>query len=324
MAAEGTSGTGLTKKLRATIHQAVSAGGSAPDFQRVAGQPGTPVPATSQASWLRLAEAFAADARDWLRADAAANLLRVARAVGWAADWQTLRTRPTLAALTQRTGLARRTVQRWLRVLEDAGLLAVLEPGTTPRFRPAILHRGEPNLAREWLLADPDPEPVDESGTPTGHVSCTGTQRDAPTRARETGHDTKPSKSRRRGEWLMICQGLRRENPNLRRIPVLVLRHVLRPWLAAGYTTGDVVHALDRRPDGSEHFHTDRVRYPAGWLRSRMACWAGPGGAPLPPWSAEVASRAAAARVETYRAPARRGCPPPAAWQAARAAMSAR
>jgi hypothetical protein len=215
-------------------------------------------------------------------------------------------------------------VQRWLRVLEDAGLLEVLEPGTTPRFRPAILHRGEPNLAREWVLTDPDAEPVDGSGTPSGPVTCNRTQGIAPTQAREAGDTAKPGKSRQRRGWLTICQTLRAQNPNLRRIPVLLLRHILRPWLTAGYTAGDVVHALDWRADGGEHFCTDRVRFPAGWLRSRMACWAGPDGAPLPPWSAVLASRHATERAQVYRAPAGRGSEPPAAWHAARAAMGAR
>lgn len=264
------------------------------------------------------------DARVQLRVDAHANLLIVTRTVGWAANWETLRTRPTIRVLMERTGLGKRTVQRWLRWLEAAGLLEVLEPGTTPRFRPAILgRRGDPNLAREWVLTDPDADPVDRTGIPSGPVTGNRTRQDAPTQAREAGDTPEPGKPHQRREWLTICQTLRAQNPNLRRIPVLLLRHILRPWLAAGYSSGDVLHALDWRADGGEHFHTDRVRFPAGWLRSRMACWAGPDGAPLPPWSAVLASRHAAGRAQVYRAPAARGSEPPAVWHAARAAMRA-
>jgi hypothetical protein len=40
------------------------------------------------------------------------------------------------------TGLSRRCVQKWCRWLETRRLLAVLEPGTTPLYRPALLALG--------------------------------------------------------------------------------------------------------------------------------------------------------------------------------------
>lgn len=66
-----------------------------------------------------------------LRADAHANLLEVARVLARCADWDTLTTRPTWERICDHTGLSRRTVAKWLAWLRSAGLLGVVETGSS-------------------------------------------------------------------------------------------------------------------------------------------------------------------------------------------------
>ncbi len=57
--------------------------------------------------------------------------------------------------------------------------------------------------------------------------------------------------------------------------------HLTRPF--AGWTTGDITHAVDYLPDGRQHrYWLGSVRHPAGWLRWRLSHWIGPDGRPLP------------------------------------------
>lgn len=48
---------------------------------------------------------------------------------------------------------------------------------------------------------------------------------------------------------------------------------MLRPWLLAGWTVAQLLHALDHEPDGTARTWTTTVRFPVGWLRSRLAAW---------------------------------------------------
>lgn len=66
-------------------------------------------------------------------------------------------------------------------------------------------------------------------------------------------------------------------------------------------TPADVLHAIDVRPDGTPHLHTEGVRYPAGWIRYRLGLWLGGTGAPLPPHSAHLARRAELAHAARAR-----------------------
>src|SRR5690606_21913972 len=52
-----------------------------------------------------------------LRYDGYGNLLRVAQVIAWAADWATMCSRPTIAKITEETGLSKATVKRWVRWL---------------------------------------------------------------------------------------------------------------------------------------------------------------------------------------------------------------
>lgn len=43
--------------------------------------------------------------------------------------------------------------------------------------------------------------------------------------------------------------------------------------MLAGWTVAQLLHALDHEPDGTARTWTTTVRFPVGWLRSRLAAW---------------------------------------------------
>jgi hypothetical protein len=69
---------------------------------------------------------------------------------------------------------------------------------------------------------------------------------------------------------------LRRAHPVLARLNARWVRSLLRPFFAAGWTVGDVLHALCYRPSATSTLPSmslGRVYAPAGWARSRLAAW---------------------------------------------------
>ena len=70
------------------------------------------------------------------------------------------------------------------------------------------------------------------------------------------------------------------------------MMRVIRPFFGAGWSVGDLMVAVDRRPDGSAWPHSgDRgVREPARWLIHRLAAWLDDGGVPLLSWRQERAA----------------------------------
>jgi hypothetical protein len=74
----------------------------------------------------------------------------------------------------------------------------------------------------------------------------------------------------------------------LRRISSEHLRHLARPFFAAGWSPRDVLHAIDHEPGGRQHGYTAQVHSPAGWARSRLAAWLGSDGIPRPSRSQQL------------------------------------
>ena len=90
-------------------------------------------------------------------------------------------------------------------------------------------------------------------------------------------------------EALAAASAMQERAGLLRRLSCEHLRHLARPFFAAGWLPRDVLHAIDHAPDGRQHRYTAEVRSPAGWARSRLAAWLGPDGAPLPSRSQQAA-----------------------------------
>lgn len=282
--------------------------------------------ARGQTDWLRAVEAHPDVLA--LRADAREHVTALAWVLARTASWSELTTRPTWPVLIERTGLARRTVARWLAWLQTAGLLGVVESGTTPQFSPMALGAGAANRAALYVLAVPSPDtdyrglppassPEAESGTPTWSIP-EGVDPDARANSAETGPLRGPGGAEQ-GTWprtaaatsrrdrLALARRLQLEAPDLARLTDRALRHLLRPWLLAGWTVADLLWALDHEPDGSERTWTTAVRKPGGWLLTRLQAWTiTPGVACSPPSVAlrasESADRATAAALAAEHA----------------------
>ena len=70
--------------------------------------------------------------------------------------------------------------------------------------------------------------------------------------------------------------------PVLRRMSGEHLRHLARPFFAAGWSPRDLLHAIDHEPGGRQHGWTSGVRSVPGWVRARLTEWLGPDEVPLP------------------------------------------
>jgi hypothetical protein len=252
------------------------------------------VRASGQAQWIRAVEAHPDFAS--LRADAFSNLLGIAWVLARSADWTSLTARPTWPRVMHTAGIRRSTLAKDLRMLRHAGLLGVVETGSTPLFRPGVLHGlpgdGEGNRAAEYVLCVPCPPDsqdrrrpaVDETRTPSGFRQEAGY---VPPHAREASHPRREPWSasvtpRTRGDMLAAARELQRRWTLLDRITARHLRSLLREWWRAGWTPGDVLHCLDHRPGGDLWPHTDRVRFVDGWVRFRLSAWRAEDGSPLP------------------------------------------
>jgi hypothetical protein len=80
---------------------------------------------------------------------------------------------------------------------------------------------------------------------------------------------------------------LRHAHPVLARLSARSVRSLVRPYFAAGWTVGDVLHALYYRPSATcplPSMPLGRVYAPAGWARSRLAAWRDDTGRVLPGW----------------------------------------
>ena len=258
------------------------------------------------------------------RADARRNATHLAELIAGHADWRTMRSRPGMALLQELSGLSRTTVQTWCRWMERAGGLLVVEEGTTPRYAPDRLRPGDANLAREWHLVTPAPaiswaptHAYGENPFPGACEVLSGAgdgQGDEDRRSAPDSSQLGPVRgpgqqavwplgrnSQRRRDMLTAVQTLQRRHMVLRWLSARRCRSILRPWFRSHWTVADVLYALESAPDGTEHWHADRVRDPAGWLEHRMGFWLDAAGAPMPPRSAMLAGRAAEHRARVAR-----------------------
>ncbi len=172
---------------------------------------------------------------------------------------------------------------------------------TTPPARTGTPLRGGNNAAsRQHQPEHPKPGPAGDNAGPL--VPC-----------RTCGPWPTHQPARTHAERLRIAHQLRRASPDLTPISARLLRHLLRPWLVAGWTTTDVIHAIDHHPLDGPRRHSPTtggpgaIRNPAGWLITRMRDWTTPTGGPAPSHRQRVAATRAAG---TYaRSPADGGEP---------------
>ena len=330
------------------------------------------------------------------------TVVRVARGLCDWVDGASRTTRVVNERVAELAGCCVRTVQRWLRRLEQWGLLGLVAGGRSARWAPlarsqdaegrVVLERRNEAAVRSLVvpegMAAAAPALASSSSAGRGPVDNEGPAEpgcgsrchpypslgilDPRTRARGglggeglvplrgaeafLGAASRPGgrvgPSRRRAWWsprrtrsteeavLGLARELQERLRVLRGCSDRYVMRVIRPFFGAGWSVGDLVAAVDRRPDGSAWPHSgDRgVREPARWLIHRLSAWLDGRGVPLASWRqerqaaheramAEREARMVARDAERARIAAQRaswgGGPGPGQLAARRAAMEA-
>ena len=279
------------------------------------------------------------------------TVVRVARGLCDWVDGASRTTRVVNERVAELAGCCVRTVQRWLRRLEQWGLLGLVAGGRSARWAPlarsqdaegrVVLERRNEAAVRSLVVPEglvaaapalassssAGRGPVDNEG-PAGpgcgsrcHPYPSLGILDPRTRARGglggkglvplrgaeaiLGAAARPGGrvrgDRRRAWWsprrtrsteeavLGLARELQERLRVLRGCSDRYVMRVIRPFFGAGWSVGDLVAAVDRRPDGSVWPHSgDRgVREPARWLIHRLSAWLDGGGVPLASWRQE-------------------------------------
>ena len=330
------------------------------------------------------------------------TVVRVARGLCDWVDGASRTTRVVNERVAELAGCCVRTVQRWLRRLEQWGLLGLVAGGRSARWAPlarsqdaegrVVLERRNEAAVRSLVVPEgmvaAAPALASSSSAGCGPVDNEGPAGsgcgsrchpypllgilDPRTRARGglggkglvplrgaeafLGAAARPGGQvrgdRRRAWWsprrtrsteeavLGLARELQERMVVLRGCSDRYVMRVIRPFFGAGWSVGDLVAAVDRRPDGSLWPHSgDRgVREPARWLIHRLSAWIDGGGVPVASWRQERAAaheramaereaRMVAREAERARIAAQRaswgGGPGPGQLAARRAAMEA-
>ena len=293
-------------------------------------------------------------------------VVRIARGLCDWVDGASRTTRVVNDRVAELVGCCVRTVQRWLRRLEQWGLLGLVAGGRSARWAPLVRSQGTDgqvvlerrNEAAVRSLVVPEgcvattpasststtpagAQRPARSTTPAGRVPVNNEVPTGPgcgsrchpypllgnldprTRARGGlgGEGLVPLRGaeaflraaarpggrgrgdRRRAWWsprrtrsteeavLGVARELQERLRVLRGCSDRYVMRVIRPFEEAGWSVGDLVVAIDRRPDGSAWPHSgDRgVREPARWLIHRLSAWLDEAGAPRSSWRQESA-----------------------------------
>ena len=297
-----------------------------------------------------------------LRAAQVSMVVRVARGLCDWVDGASRTTRVVNDRVAELAGCCVRTVQRWLRRLEQWGLLGLVAGGRSARWAPLVRSQGTDGqvvlerrneaavrslVVPEELAAAAQAQasaaslgrgPVDSEGPagpgcgsrchpypllgildPRTRARGGVSEGSEPLRGAEAflGAAARPGGrgrgDRRRAWWstrrtrsteeavLGQARELQERLRVLRGCSDRYVMRIVKPFEEAGWSVGDLVVAIDRRPDGSAWPHSgDRgVREPARWLIHRLSAWLDEAGAPQLSWRQE--SQAAHERVMAER-----------------------
>jgi hypothetical protein len=249
-----------------------------------------------------------------LRADCARNVLECARVWARYADWADQTTRPTRARVCAQVGgrgrggqLGLSTFKKCRAWLESRGYLGTVVAGSTAaldgmRTSPALVDEQAPNTAAVYVLAVPRRKQL------IRRPACSDPLNRPPSGLRKEpvqGHarETPGQRQNRAGcaRAVLLAAGRARCATAGQGITKGWAAHLAGPFAAAGWTPGDVAHAVDYEPGGAQHRLSARVAHVVGWLRWRLARWLGADGAPLPSASQQRAAARAAAAAERAR-----------------------
>ena len=274
--------------------------------------PGGSKRARSQRAYLRAVVADPVIAA--LRADARRTVLELARILARHADWRTLTSwRPRALACAEigsprdpSRPLSVTAYRAARRVLEERGFLGLVAQGWTSSLRAGVLDDRTGTSAVFVLTVPRRGEPLPRAGEPSRVNRALTGSRSEPGKAlrtREARAEVKGEAARAprgqsslppsgdfplgavpqsRSEALGAAQVMQERAPVLRRMSGEHLRHLARPFFAAGWSPRDLLHAIDHEPGGRQHGWTSGVRSVPGWVRARLTEWLGPDEVPLP------------------------------------------
>ena len=282
--------------------------------------------ARNQRSYLRAVVADPVIAA--LRADRRRAVLELARILARHANWRDMTSwRPRERACAEigssrdpSKPLSVSAYKRARQVLEERGFLGLVAQGWTSALRAGALDDGTGTSAvfvltvprrKQRLRSDREPPRVNRP------LAGSRREPDIAPRAREANPQVKNETPEVKGEKARASRGLPMLPPAgaaplaavpqnrtealaavqvmqerarlLRRISAEHLRHLARPFFAAGWSPRDLLHAIDHEPGGRQHGYTAGVRSVAGWIHSRLAAWFGPDEVPLPSRSQRLA-----------------------------------
>jgi hypothetical protein len=248
-------------------------------------------------------------------------------------NWRDRTSRPGHDGIAAAVGVSPDTVARAVRWLQERGLLGLVSAGTTETVRPGVLYAGTGNLAAIYVLTVPKrrsalPRPVagqtrfadlttPRSGVVIAPRAHEGSPRVKTEKARAPrGQSMLPPGAsalhhcpRTRTEALAVAAAVQVRSRHLGRISVEHLRHVARPFFAAGWTGADLLAAIDHEPGGRQHGYVSGIRSPGRWAAYRLGLWLGPGGLALPSRSQLAAAARDRERAEQSQRRAERRVP---------------
>jgi hypothetical protein len=269
----------------------------------------------SQKEWLRVVLAAIA-AAGWY-ANRVENYTAVVRVYANWMDWADRTTRPTHArvhelAVVNGRHVSERTIKRVVAWLHAQKLMGTVTPGMIPRYRPGVPLALDPgNEAAEYVLTIPSqrkrPLPCPGDGSAEfGPPSMSRQGHSEGPRTREAGPDTGTrwclaDRPQNRSEQEAAAEAMRARCAALARLSDRHVAAIARPWLAAGWTPADVLHALDWRPPhhgGRRWKITAGIAAPGPWATWRLTHWRHADGTIAAPASQLAAQADARRRAE--------------------------
>jgi hypothetical protein len=192
------------------------------------------------------------------------------------------------------------------RVLEKLGYLGLVSAGWTAALSAVALDDGS-STCPVFVLTIPKEKPLAARAAQEAPVNrplaCSRREHLPPPHVREARAGTANSTTDRaapglprvprmawpawqvpenRSDSLAAAEVVRSRARLLRRLSPEHWRSITRRLTAAGYSPGDVLHALEHGPDGRQHGYSAEVRSVAGWARYRLGLWLDSQGTPLP------------------------------------------
>jgi hypothetical protein len=259
------------------------------------------------AEWVRAV--LRSDYINGLNRQARENVKKLALVLARSVDHDSMTVNPGWEYLITRSGLSRSTVNRIRQRLTNAGLLATVAKGRTAEWTP----QKDVNERAIYVLLVPSPlKSVEKSEPPTGDYEVIAPT-DAHTGAilRDVSKDVAPPRRsfedspsgsspeqlparRPQTEWASSTttksagtKGSRRESERqaaamlqekffeLRRTTTADVATRCRPFFMAGWTLGDVAHALDWMPGGKQWAHDGAtgIADVGRWMVYRLQAW---------------------------------------------------